>query len=961
LNNIKIFHQNIQNLISRVVPLEIIFQEINPNIAILSEHNLKDQELNALKIEGYSINAYFCRKLENKGGGVLILSKNEIGGRHLPLPSCQLCEDKVFECCAVKYTYGSLKFILLAVYRSPGADVNEFLNRLEILVNKMLKKCKYVLVVGDININVLENSKKTKDLKSILKSTGLRYLVNFPTRYCSTTATAIDNFLTNMPKDILKIEGIITNLSDHDAQLLEIRNDEGINRGKNITVYKRKYCNENKLLFLEMISNETWINVYNAPVQEKFDQFFTIFFYYFDYCFPKVKSRVMSHKKKWIDYDLLKINEKITNLEKLYRKTKETELRACIKETKRDYNSAVNKAKLNYYGKLIAESSNISKTTWNVVNREINLKSVSEPQNISLRHDNRVIKDPFSVCQTFCNFYTNIVESRIMPDLEPIKLQQNLHSTPVTLTNKTFYPKPITCEELFQLIQGFNNKYSAGYDDIPMPIIKLSGKSILKPLSHVINSSFISGIFPERLKISKIKPLLKNNCPDQVECYRPISLTSSFSKVFEKVMAVQIVNFLENNDLMDSDQHGFRSGKSVISASIEFVESIIESLDKGEKVVGILMDLTKAFDSVCHTKLINTLSSLGIKKNTLSWFKSYLTQRKQFVEINFLNNFNQLIPHRSKLSTVKYGIPQGSILGPLLFLCYIKGLPNLINFDKMTLYADDINLKVSGRKYEEIEITSFTNLSTIQQYLADKNLLINPQKTKYIKFSMRQNKNSNNDMDILINNQILDETDKAKFLGLTIDKHLDWTYHVDHICNKLASGLFALRKLSLICDLKTLKTVYFALIHSHISFGIILYGSTSKTNLNRILVLQKRAVRIMLNLKQSDTAKPHFAELGILTVYSLYILELILWIKQNINSLSKLGENHMIGTRYRNNLSFSIHNHKIFEKKPSYAGRRYFNHLPVEIKQINDFKIFKRKLRQFMVSKPLYSLDEFFC
>ncbi|MDV3196408.1 MAG: reverse transcriptase family protein, partial [Candidatus Phytoplasma stylosanthis] len=279
-------------------------------------------------------------------------------------------------------------------------------------------------------------------------------------------------------------------------------------------------------------------------------------------------------------------------------------------------------------------------------------------------------------------------------------------------------------------------------------------------------------------------------------------------KIFERVMANQLITFLENNNLLDNEQFGFRTGKSVLNACIEFIDSVVSSIDEGKKSVGIFMDLSKAFDSVSHSKLLVVLQKLGIKNRALSWFKSYLANRKQFVEITYLNKFNQLINQNSKLRDVKFGVPQGSVLGPVLFLCYLKGLPGIANFNKITLYADDINLMISGKTCGDIEALAFDQLSAVEHFLNNKCLLLNPTKTKFITFSTIHRKPCDQ-LNIFLNEHLLEEVDETKFLGLTIDHNLNWNTHVLHITKKIASGIFVLRKMSGFCSLQTMKNIYY--------------------------------------------------------------------------------------------------------------------------------------------------------
>jgi len=297
-------------------------------------------------------------------------------------------------------------------------------------------------------------------------------------------------------------------------------------------------------------------------------------------------------------------------------------------------------------------------------------------------------------------------------------------------------------------------------------------------------------------------------------------------------------------------------------------------MHKGEKVLGIYMDLTNAFDSVCHKTLLKKLQDFGIKGINLKWFQSYLSGREQFVEITSNKN-NYQTKVTSAKHFIKWGVPQGSILGPILFLCYIKDLPktiaNPIN-NKLCLYADDSNLKVSGKNVNDLEISAFVELTNIQQFLNTNNLYLNASKMNFMPFSTKQNKNKT-EPNLIVNSTSIEQVSNTKFLGLHIDKHLDWNFHIEKLLKILNSGLFALKKMSYLCNLDALKKVYFAHIHSHICYGISLYGATSKQNLNKILTVQKKAIRIMLHLKTDESVKLHFKELNILTFYGAYIFE----------------------------------------------------------------------------------------
>uniref|UniRef100_A0A1B6H9V6 Reverse transcriptase domain-containing protein n=1 Tax=Homalodisca liturata TaxID=320908 RepID=A0A1B6H9V6_9HEMI len=523
-----------------------------------------------------------------------------------------------------------------------------------------------------------------------------------------------------------------------------------------------------------------------------------------------------------------------------------------------------------------------------------------------------------------------------------------------------FELKPINEKEVEKVIQSLKNKHSSGHDEIPVTVIKAVKTSISKILCHLINSSFVSGIFPNKLKQAKIIPLHKKNDPENISNYRPVSVLPSISKVYEKSVHLQLSEFLEKFNILDDNQHGFRNGRSVVSAAVSFIESVIESVDKGKYTAGICMDLSKAFDSVKHSKLLEKLHVIGISKRALNWFSSYLTNRSQSVEITHLTNHNRIIKSSSAYQPIKFGVPQGSILGPLLFLCYLRGIEDTLTYrqnSKLCLYADDSNLIMSSNSPEETEILTFVELNNIGNYFHNHNLLLNSQKTKFINFKTARNKITTEPI-ITYNSFNIEKENQINFLGLTVDENLNWNEHVQKILIKINSGIFALSKMSFYCNLETLKSIYFAHVHSHLLFGIALYGSTKKLNMDNILKQQKRAIRIMLKLKRDDSAREHFKKLKIFTVFGQYIFETILIAKKQELEAKSIPLFHSYNFRRRNEI-VQPHRLKFFEKKPSYAGNIFLKCVPENIKKENDWSKFKKMLKEYIINLAVYSLDEF--
>lgn len=756
----------------------------------------------------------------------------------------------------------------------------------------------------------------------------------------------------------LTVQGLVTELSDHDAQMLDIH--LSMNQTQNhYTQYKRKFNKENFSTFLKLIQSETWSAVYQAPVHMKYDVFFDTFIYYFNVSFPKIKTRIKrSNNNNWVSEDLRKYKNEIISLSQTLRVSRDRTLMQKLKEQKRNYRIKAAEVKSDYIHKKILNSDNRCKTIWNIINNET--KPLPEKKNVSkILVNGHVKSDPYVISNAFNDYFINIVRDYVTPNM--VNHVSSAHTVSQGIPPLEFRVKPLTEIEMEKIISSFKNKFSAGYDEVPMPVIKSAKDQLVKPLTHIINSSFITGIFPNKLKISKVKTVFKKGNTLDPSNYRPLSILPTFSKLYERAMYLRLTEFLESNKLHDNVQHGFRSGKSVITASIEFIEAIVDAVDRGEHVVGIFMDICKAFDSVLHESLIKTLEGMGLTGIPLDWIKSYLKERKQFVETPFTNDFNQLILAKSSVKTIVHGVPQGSILGPLLFICYLNGLPKTVpDYNvKMCLYADDANLIIMDKSLQVMEELANNCLISMNNYLSNKNLLLNRKKTNFMQFKTRQKKYYNNP-DINIEQTKINQLQQTKFLGLVLDEDLSWDNHILTIQKRVSSGLFVLRSLSKFCTVEVLKIVYFAHIHSHISFGIALYGATSERNLQNLLLLQKKAIRIILNLQQSDSVKEHFSNLRIITVYGLYIFETVMAVRCASGRLPKLGTSHNYSTRNRNQLAAPKSKLQFKKKNTLVAGIKFFNSIPKYIVGISNDMVFKNRFKDYLISKSLYSFDEFF-
>ena len=342
------------------------------------------------------------------------------------------------------------------------------------------------------------------------------------------------------------------------------------------------------------------------------------------------------------------------------------------------------------------------------------------------------------------------------------------------------------------------------------------------------------------------------------------------------------------------------------------------------------------------------MESHDIRGLPLEWLSSYLKDRDHSVQI--ANAMSEKV-------SMPYGVPQGSILGPVLFLIYINHLKSSLQNGRIVKYCDDTTLCICSKTFQELEIDSVIELNSCIQNLSEINLKTNESKSKVMMFSLNRQENLTEPC-VFVEDVVLEVTDSTKFLGMHLDQGLTWNDHVDKICSKVTSGIHALRILSKTCSLEILRMAYFGLIYSHFSYGIRLWGSCSQQQFLRVFRLQKKAVRIMFKLNYRESCREAFRELGLLTLPCLYIHEVVLYCISRCN-LVQGREVHNYETRGRDTFRVQQHRTVAFAKLPKQVDVRLVIGLPEELKHIQNFNHYKAQLKGLLVSKAFYSVDEF--
>ena len=471
------------------------------------------------------------------------------------------------------------------------------------------------------------------------------------------------------------------------------------------------------------------------------------------------------------------------------------------------------KALLPNIGNKVKSADNKIKTVWKIINNETN-RNKRHNTDYTLETSQGPISTNIDIAQEFATFFTNI----------PIKTTETLDSSPslaigllranVSACPKKFKFKHITPVVVIKAFKQLKIKVTEDLWGMSTNVCKSIIETVAPYLALIFNLCIDQGVFPTLMKHSKVIPLFKSGNSKDTNNYRPVSVLPVFSKVFEKVMLNQMLNHFNCNNILHDQQYGFTRGRCTTDAGVTLIKHIFNAWEDSQDAIGIFCDLSKAFDCVNHETLLLKLEHYGLGQLALNLLESYLNDRLQQVQINGVNSTGL---------KVKMGVPQGSILGPFLFLVYINDLPHLLkNQPKMVLFADDTSLIFNvNRRAQHLDDVN-NAMPKVHNWFTINNLVLNEKKTKCIRFALPNVRSSA--CNVILNRDILDFVEKTVFLGITLDSKLQWGPHLTSLAGRLSSAAYAVRKIRQLTDVDTARLVYFSYFHSIMSYGILLWG-----------------------------------------------------------------------------------------------------------------------------------------
>lgn len=943
--NIRSLHKNGSNLLNFINSCKCAF-----DVYILSEVWNSNIDFYKSLIPGYDF-LYSLPEHTHVGGvGVYIRSNLNVSIRM----DLQV-KSNYFEILCLEFTSDSCKYLVCAIYRHPNSPIRDFIEALSQILSNIPHQRKTFLV-GDINIDLKKynTDNLVKAYVDELESFNFAPLVFLPTRITDSSATIIDHIFSNCYPSSKLAAGIITvDIADHLANFLFIHDNGRQSKAIDDRPSIRIFSNKNICNFYGKLSSLTWDSVYSdVDVNNAYDKFYTILFEVFEQSFPLIKaSRSWASSKSWVTPALrtsIKLKSKLHKKwvstrnpidEKIY-KTYANQLKRLIEEAKNKF----------YNNQFQTKCKNI-KLFWKTMNDTFSKKQTNSKCQINeLLYKDKLLSDKNDIVEAFAEYFSQAgseLAKNFSNDFSSFR-----QYLPPTLSNSC-YLYEVNQHEVLNLLNNLPNKKSTGIDGISPFVVKLAKYYITGPLTHIFNLSISSGVFPNKLKIAKLVPLYKKN--DKRDCanYRPIAITSIFSKLLEKIMYSRLLNFFNKSDILYDFQFGFRKNYSTSLALLEVINTINSEIHNKCHVMGIFLDLKKAFDTVNHTILLNKLENYGLRGSALNWIKSFLTGRKVFCKLD---------EHVSSEYPLDCGVPQGAVLSPLLFLLFVNDMHRAIPNHKLRLFADDSNVFIISHNLQLLFQEANLTLKSVHKWLGDNKLSINLAKTNYILFKSSEKTleflNINN-LKLELDNQIIARTASSRYLGVIINERLSWAEYIQEIIKHIRSyvGIFYKYKSNL--SMVSGKLLYNCCILPKLNYGIELYGISNKTTLKPLEIQCNKILRCLQNVHPRTHCRIIYNNFNTLPVNYLFRFSLLKILHKSIYDPKSLpnvitskfatnSQTHNYCTRNQND--FHYFNNIKYDDDPLALATRFWNWLPDTIKLVSSKRVFHRSLKSYYLN-----------
>lgn len=946
LNHLKVGLFNPGSLNTGHDEFTVAFLELAPDILAINETWLRDGEGDKAPIvPGYRfIHMPRPRSIKDgRGGGVGFYIRKGINARICPHPVVPSVEQMWLRLTIVGRTV-----IVGTSYRAPWQDAVSHFDALTDSIASF-PKCDYLVLVGDFNIDLLDpNNSKRSLLQQFLQCLDLKQIISEPTHfYDDYTQTLIDIVCTNTPARKVVIKHT-PDLGRHAMLVVEfnIKKDKPSPR---IVTY-RPIKNIIMDLFSRDVDSICWDYFHTSlDLNGQVLALNTIITTLFDLHAPLKTSRFKGPPHPWITETVKTMMRIRDDYHRRYKLNKCDTLKDCYKTMKHIVVAAVESEKTAFFSQHINKNIHNPKKLWKNLKNNI----------LTNEHNGGELPPQFNDPDLINSHFLNVPGSGLVRISQLTYFEHHRYSS----DSVSFSLQPESDFTIYKILQSFKSN-AQGMDGISLDMVLMTLPQSLSAITAIINNSIVHGIFPESWKLAVIKPIPKNSQPSTLSDLRPISLLPCLSKLLEKVVCLQVTKYLEDHHILPQLQSGFRRGHSTSSALLDVVDNLLAAQDQGMCSILVLLDFSRAFDSISIPLLLSKLAFYGFDSNSLNWFSSYLDQRKQCVELRLPNGHTL----KSSLQAVPRGVPQGSILGPILFILYSADIVQAITNSKFHLYADDVQLYHSFQPHDISDTVKRINgdLARVLQWSESNSLVLNPRKSKYMLLGTkaRLEKLVNVPLNIQVGGVDVECVSEARSLGLILDKHLRFESHVAECVRNCFYRLRSLYRIRPYLSEEVRITLCESLILSKLNYCDVVYGSCLLVKTEKLIQRVQNAcarfcfripprthVTPYLNssnlLKMKARAKLHLAALlfGLInTKVPSYLYQKLKWV-QDYSRYAKRDCTHV----------FVTPRHKLVAFRGSFrfAASRCWNDLPPPIRASKTLHTFRIRVKKLLLSSQI--------
>ena len=953
-NCLKILHQNIVSFSKNGTKLSVELSCLNFKFDIICLTEIRENNVGLFEKEFPNYHIFLDNPQQAQGGVAVLLRKNKFeqiseldSNINFNLANNCSCNTCQIENKWLSFKINNQEIVLGGIYRHPSRGSiscfnHNLKNTLDIINRKSIS-----IILGDTNINLInENNEDVDTYLNSLISHNYIPLITLPTRLTSHSTTLIDHIFIRLPLRMTQNKcssgNLLTEYSDHlpNFTLIDINTPPLKDRP-----YVRVFSETNKKHFTDNILNERdLINDDDlTDTHDAYDILSDNFLKLYNKYFPLRRVSKKEQKDKPYITDEIKNEIALKNkLHKKYLNNPSERNETAWKEQRKKTNTCITRAEESYYKTILRDHNNNSRNLWKTFGKIINKNKIKHKRCITLNINNVIINDTQKVTESFNDFFCEVGEKLANKFSTGNNTQfRNYLSNPAP---QSMFLRHILPCEIEDVITNLKSSHSAGHDEFSSKFIKLSSPILVPALVKIFNLAIDTGTYPNKLKIAKVLPVYKKGSQTSINNYRPISLLSTINKIFEKILYSRLINYIDKFQLLYKYQYGFRKKHSTEQSLIEFIDQIRLSMDKQEMTCGIFIDLSKAFDTVNHQILIDKLDHYGIRGKPLELFKSYLSNRTQYVQIDNI---------KSKTKPITCGVPQGSVLGPLLFLLFINDIPNCCTSGNFRIFADDTNVFYKCKNTNEIVEIGKNIMTSLNDWFRANKMTLNTDKTSFTIFKSNRLTIPNLPTQIEFLNTKIQRSSQIKFLGLTLDENLSWEYHINNVCNKLKSLFHIFYNIREYLRNQDIITLYYTLIYSRIKYGISLYGQAAENKIKKVQILQNQLLKVITKKPFRYNTDILHNELEILKVKEISFQEILIFVHNYFtNSLPTVFDNYFLHFNHNYNtrnaaLSFrqEAHHTQMAAQSVKILGVKLWNRLENSLKTIPNRKRFRNKLK----------------